>query len=123
MISKLASSHDTTMTTKPVPAYTLTYLAIAVMTKKSLTDFERIERIVTLESSPYGSAYFVEEGFDDRVHYPTLTDLECFSKIFDHVPIHFVDTSVNYNEAPDKSICITIANCNLKIMELSNRLR
>ena len=79
-----------------------------------------------LESSPYGSAHFVE-GFEDRVHGTVLggdsTDLEWFSKIFDHVPIHFVDTSVNYNEAPDKSICITIANCNLKIMELSNRLR
>ena len=69
-ISKLFSSHDTTMITKPVPAYTSTYLAIAVMTKreemtkKSFTDFERIERIVMLERSPYGSAYFVE-GFDD----------------------------------------------------------
>ena len=48
-ISKLASSHDAMMTTKPVPAYTSTYLAIAVMTKrdemtkKSFTDFERIE--------------------------------------------------------------------------------
>ena len=30
---------------------------------------------------------------------------------------------MNYNKARDKSICITSANCNLKIMELSNRLR
>ena len=67
--SKLAASHDTTTITKPVPAYTSTYLAIAVMTKgvestKKSSEFERIERIVMLERSPHGSAYFVE-GFDD----------------------------------------------------------
>ena len=129
--SKLDSSRDTTTITKPVPAYTSTYLAIAVMTKgvestKKSSEFERIERIVMLERSPHGSAYFVE-SFDDRMHGTVLggasTDLESFSKIFDHVPIHFVDTSMNYNDAPDKSICIRSANCNLKIMELSNRLR